>query len=102
MTQHPDDVATFAQWLKRSRRRLDLTQEELAARVGYANPTLQKIERGVRRPSRELAERLAETLAIPEHERPRFLQLARVGQVQTSDLVAERPIQPLRRPHVII
>jgi transcriptional regulator with XRE-family HTH domain len=52
MKQHPDDVATFAQWLKRSRQTLDLTQEELAARVGYAGPTLQKIERGVRRPSR--------------------------------------------------
>jgi predicted ATPase/DNA-binding CsgD family transcriptional regulator/transcriptional regulator with XRE-family HTH domain len=101
MTQPADDVATFAQWLKHSRRTLDLTQEELAARVGYASPTLQKIERGVRRPSRELAERLADTLAIPEQERPRFLQLARVGQVQASDLVAERPIQPFRsRPHV--
>jgi predicted ATPase/DNA-binding CsgD family transcriptional regulator/DNA-binding XRE family transcriptional regulator len=101
MTQHPDDVATFAQWLKRSRRTLDLTQEELAARVGYASPTLQKIERGVRRPSRELVERLADTLAIPEHERPRFLQLARAGHIQVAELAAELHNQPSRhRPHV--
>lgn len=94
MTQSPHDGASFAQWLKSCRRKLDLTQEELAERVGYACPTLQKIERGVRRPSRELAERLADTLAIPEQERPRFLQLARVSQVQTVDQAPEQRDQP--------
>ncbi len=97
MTQHSHDVATFAQWLKRSRRMLDLTQEELAERIGYASPTLQKIERGARRPSRELAERLADTLAIPEHERPRFLQLARVGHIQTSEPASDHQDHPLPR-----
>src|SRR5215207_10019059 len=77
MTTFPDDELAFGRWLKRRRQALDLTQDELAERVGYASPTLQKIERGVRRPSRELAARLADVLEIPATDHPAFLRLAR-------------------------
>ena len=72
MTTSPDDELAFGRWLKRRRQALDLTQDELAERVGYASPTLQKIERGVRRPSRELAARLADVLEIPSRRSSRF------------------------------
>jgi DNA-binding NarL/FixJ family response regulator/transcriptional regulator with XRE-family HTH domain len=77
MTTFPDDELAFGRWLKRRRQALDLTQDELAERVGYASPTLQKIERGVRRPSRELAARLADVLEISAADHPAFLRLTR-------------------------
>jgi predicted ATPase/transcriptional regulator with XRE-family HTH domain len=69
---------SFGQWLKRRRKALDLTQEELAQRVPCAVVTLQKIEAGKRRPSKQMAERLAEHLGIAADERPAFVRLARL------------------------
>jgi predicted ATPase/DNA-binding XRE family transcriptional regulator len=69
---------SFGQWLKKRRKALDLTQEELARRVPCAVITLQKIEAGQRRPSRQMAERLAEHLGIPVDERPAFVRFARM------------------------
>lgn len=37
---------TFGEWLRRRRRELDLTQQELAQRVGCTVSTLRKIEAG--------------------------------------------------------
>lgn len=68
---------TFAQWLKRRRKEFDLTQEELARRLGCAAVTLRKIEAGTRRPSEQIAELLAEHLQIPFAERAAFLKFAR-------------------------
>src|SRR5215217_5858858 len=85
MTTSPDDDLTFGRWLKRRRQALDLTQDALAERVGYASPTLQKIERGVRRPSRALAERLADILEIAVEERATFLKLARSSHAGAAD-----------------
>ena len=48
---------SFGHWLQRRRKALDLTQEELARRVGCAAETLRKIEADARRPSRQIAER---------------------------------------------
>lgn len=56
---------------------LDLSQAELAA-VGCAMVTIQKIEQGGRRPSRQIAELLCRTLYLPE-EAERFLKLARTS-----------------------
>ncbi|NTU80486.1 MAG: helix-turn-helix domain-containing protein [Chloroflexales bacterium] len=67
----------FGQWLKRQRQALDLTREALAERVGCAPSTLQKMEQGVRRPSRAMAERLLDALNVPPSERALRLQLAR-------------------------
>src|SRR5262245_51098453 len=72
------DVETsFGRWLRARRRALDLTQADLARRVGCAAITIQKIEADERRPSRQLAELLAHHLAIPPAERSAFLQAAR-------------------------
>ena len=73
-----DDIA-FKQWLKERRRSLDLTQEELAERVGCAVETIKKIEAGVRRPSKQIAMRLAEALDLPPDRRADFVRQARVA-----------------------
>jgi predicted ATPase/DNA-binding XRE family transcriptional regulator len=59
---------SFGYWVRRRRKSLDLTQEELAQRVGCALVTLRKIEADERRPSSQMAERLAHSLALPPSE----------------------------------
>ncbi|HET9224081.1 MAG TPA: tetratricopeptide repeat protein, partial [Roseiflexaceae bacterium] len=71
------DTVSFGYWVRRRRKALDLTQAELAQRVGCAMVTIKKIEADERRPSRQVAERLAQMLAIPGDQRDRFLQAAR-------------------------
>ena len=72
-----NDPQPFTQWIKRLRRARDLTKEAVADEVGCATETIRSIETGKRRPSRELAERLAAVLRVPAEERPAFVQLAR-------------------------
>lgn len=73
-----DDTGTsFGQWLKRCRGRHDLTQAELADRVGVALVTLRKIESGERRPSKQIALSLAEVLDVPPSDRQAFVDFAR-------------------------
>jgi len=68
---------SFGYWLRRRRKALDLTQEALAAAVACSRFAIRKIEADERRPSRRLAERLAEKLGIPVEERAAFLDAAR-------------------------
>src|SRR5262245_17346324 len=72
-----EPISSFGYWLRRRRKALDLTQEELARQAGCAIGTLKKIETDERRPSKQLAERLADCLAIPTAERAAFLKVAR-------------------------
>jgi tetratricopeptide (TPR) repeat protein/transcriptional regulator with XRE-family HTH domain len=72
----PDDTS-FGQWLKQRRKELHLTQDDLARQVGCACITIQKIEADERRPSVQIAERLAEHLAIEPEARAAFLAAAR-------------------------
>ena len=51
-------------WVRRQRKALDLTQTALAEQVGCALVTVKKIERDERRPSRGMAELLADHLAV--------------------------------------
>jgi predicted ATPase/DNA-binding XRE family transcriptional regulator len=69
---------SFGLWIKQRRRVLDLTQEDLAERVGYAVATIRKFEAGTRRPSRELAGQLAEALELGPPERSAFVRVARL------------------------
>ena len=78
---------SFGAWVRRRRKALDLLQKELAVRVGCSVTALQKIERDERRPSRQLAERLADCLDVPADQRPSFLQVAR-GERMTERLAA--------------
>lgn len=68
---------SFGTIIKEHRRVLDLTQAELARRVGCATITIRKIEADTLRPSVQIAERLAMALAIPLEERAGFIRLAR-------------------------
>jgi predicted ATPase/class 3 adenylate cyclase/DNA-binding XRE family transcriptional regulator len=72
-----DDSASFGYWVRRRRKALDLTQDALAQQVGCSVMTIRKIEGDIRRPSRQIAERLAEFLEIPVSERQSFVKAAR-------------------------
>jgi len=74
---------SFGTWVQQQRKRLDLTQADLAKQVGCALVTLKKIEQDARRPSRDLARLLAEALHIPVEAQEYFVAVAR-GQPQLS------------------
>ena len=91
-----------ARSVRQQRRTLDLTQEELARRVGCAPVTLRKIEYGDLRPSQQIAERLAMALAIPLDERAEFVRQARAVQPGGRPGVApESPSLPQVSPEEI-
>ncbi len=69
----------FGEWLKRQRKTLGLTQEQLAARIHCSAITLRKIEAGERRPSEQTALSLAQIFSIPSSEQKNFLRFARGG-----------------------
>src|SRR6266508_831442 len=72
-----DMPTSFGYWVRRQRKALDLTQGDLARRIGCAAVTMQKIEAEERRPSAQIAELLAKHLRIPSSERAAFMQHAR-------------------------
>ncbi len=72
-----EPTMSFGYWVRRRRKALDLTQVELAQRVGCAPGTIRHIEADERRPSRQLAERLVNYLEVPADERAAFLKTAR-------------------------
>jgi transcriptional regulator with XRE-family HTH domain len=72
----------FGIWLMQRRKELGLTRKELASGVGCSPVTIYKIESGQRRPSRQIADLLAEFLGVPSDELPLFARFATsvVGQ----------------------
>ncbi len=72
-----DSDLTFGPWLRQRRRALDLTRAELAASVGCSVSALRKFEADELRPSRPLAEALADALAIAPPDRDTFVRFAR-------------------------
>jgi transcriptional regulator with XRE-family HTH domain len=68
---------SFGRWLSRERKSQDLTQEDLAERTGCSVWSIQKIEVGNRRPSKQVAEILADFFQIPAAQRESFLLFAR-------------------------
>jgi predicted ATPase/DNA-binding XRE family transcriptional regulator len=68
---------SFGKLLQIRRKSLDMTQKELAQRTSCSVSAIRKLEAETRRPSREIAELLAESLDIPKQERQVFIQLAR-------------------------
>jgi len=77
--------ASFGHWLTLRRKALRLTQTELAGQVGCAVVTLRKIEADARRPSRQIAEKLASRLAVPAEEQELFVKAAR-GELRIDRL----------------
>lgn len=81
---------SFGEWIRQRRRTLDLTRMELANCVGCSVSALRKIESDERRPSKQLAELLAECLQVPLDQREVFLKVAR-GTLRVALLVPLLP-----------
>jgi predicted ATPase/transcriptional regulator with XRE-family HTH domain len=75
---------SFGAWIKRRRKALDLTQQELAQRVGCSASLIFKIESDERSISRQMAELLAEHLEIPSDQRDLFMRVARQEKMVDS------------------
>ncbi len=90
-----DYTASFGYWVRRRRVALDLTQKVLASQVGRAMVTIRKIETDERRPSQQMAERLAECLNIASEQRAIFIRSAR-GELAIDRLAL--PQEPAAAP----
>ena len=93
-----DPAAAFAQALKQRRKALDLTQRQLAHRVGCAPVTIQRIEQGTLRPSAHIVHRLAAGLDLPPGEREQFVRLGRGGSTSDASPAPARSIGPPALP----
>lgn len=82
----PDAQPSFGQWLRQRRKSLDFTQVELAARVPCAKGTIRRLEAGDLRPSKQLAERMADVLGVVAEDRAAFIRFARGGSAEEADL----------------
>jgi predicted ATPase/DNA-binding CsgD family transcriptional regulator/transcriptional regulator with XRE-family HTH domain len=91
---------SFGLWLKHRRVALDMTQQVLATQVDCSARTIRQLEADGRRPSRQLAERLALALRVSSTARQAFIDFAR-GRLQTvpstfdgsvASLVIEHPL----------
>lgn len=91
MTETP----TFGRILKQRRKVLALTQKDVAEQVGCAVITIKKIEADTLRPSQQIAERLANVLAIPPPERDAFYRLARSQRMASSGAASATPAPPV-------
>jgi len=89
---------SFGNWLKRRRKALDLSQQELAVRVGCSTSAIFKFESDARRPSRQIAELLAEHLQIPPEQHLQFLKVAR--REKMVEILEPIPVllEPLAQP----
>lgn len=86
---------SFRSWLRRHRQERGLTQEDLGELVGYAAQTIAKIEGGQRRPSPQLALRLAEALQIGPDEHSAWMRAA----LASDEPAPPAPLaEPLRHP----
>src|SRR6266511_416051 len=93
-----DNDITFGEWLRRRRRALDLTQQELAQRVGCGITTIRKIEAGERRPSKQLATQLAVCLDIAPEEYDRLITFARAERYSDRPAPPPPAARPTRSP----
>lgn len=87
----------FGAWLKRRRRGLDLTQEDLAKRALCSVNSIRKIEAGDLIPSKVLALELARVLAVPVQTHAEFIRFARMPGAtapENSFALAGAPFTP--------
>ncbi len=93
----------FGLWLRQRREELDLTRQDLAQRVLCSLETIRQIERGKRRPSKQIAELLAECLGVPLDEHSRFVEFARIelNDDQLAQLAHANGYAPWRTLHTV-
>jgi predicted ATPase/transcriptional regulator with XRE-family HTH domain/Tfp pilus assembly protein PilF len=72
-----DTNLPFGKWLKLRRAALDMNQNQLAKQSGCSIDSVRKIEAGTLKPSRQLAELMAEPLEIAPEQRQAFVDYAR-------------------------
>ncbi len=97
-----DEGTSFGLWLQQRRKELDLTRRDLAWRAGCSAKTVEKIETGERRPSKQIAECLAGCLDIPQEERSKFVEFARAelaaeGSAQLAQTNSHTPWRTFHR-----
>jgi predicted ATPase/transcriptional regulator with XRE-family HTH domain len=68
---------SFGEWLKRQRKSIGHTQQQLALQLSCSTITLRKIEAEERRPSAQIALRLADIFNVPKEEQTAFVRFAR-------------------------
>jgi predicted ATPase/class 3 adenylate cyclase/Tfp pilus assembly protein PilF len=88
-----DEITSFGEWLRRARKARDLTQAELAQRVGCAEGTIRNLEADVLRPSKQLAMRLAAQLGFSADAQAGVVAFARGGATR-PDLSLPAPLPP--------
>ena len=101
-----DGDVSFGHWLRLRRKALRLSCVELARRSGCATITLHKIEADERKPSEQIAAKLADQLRVMPHERLTFIKVARgelgVNWLALPDQIVDRstlaPGATLRTP----
>src|SRR5215510_11377742 len=86
-----ESTSSFGYWIRRQRKALDLTQQALADQVGCSLAAIKKIEQDERRPSRQIAERLADVLGVPADQREMFVEVARGLQPVDQLSLAREP-----------
>ncbi|MFL5733482.1 MAG: ATP-binding protein [Chloroflexia bacterium] len=87
-----NETISFGNWLRQSRRALDLTQKELAQRVGCSEIMVRKLEADEARPSKQVAELLASVLGVPAEDHTGFVRFARAEPHATA------PTKPTHTP----
>ena len=95
------DPLSFGSLLRQHRSAHQLTQAGLAQRAGCSPEVLRKFEADAKRPSQQLAARLADALGLAAAERDRFLHTARgriSAQLPRSAPVAAQPPEPAAAP----
>lgn len=89
---------TFGQWLRHQRDQRGLTREVLAQQIGYSAALLRKLETGERRPSRQVAERLAQAFTVDTAMWSSFVQAARYGMAPSTPSADQTNI-PFQKDH---
>lgn len=72
-----DVTLSFGEWIQARRKTLGLSRAAIAQQVGCAVVTIRKIEADERRPSAQIADRLARCLGIPPERHTTFVRVAR-------------------------
>lgn len=89
---------SFGPWLKHRRVALDMTQQALGMQADCSARTIRQLEADGRRPSRQLAERLALALRISSTARQAFIDFAR-GRLQTIPSTLDGSVASLAIEH---
>jgi len=96
-TNAVETIFSFGVWVRTRRRTLRMTQQEVANGTGCSVVLIRKIEADTRRPSLQIAERLAHSLHIPLATIPAFLLAARAKRAPDR---LPLPGQDMREPMI--